>query len=89
MANAVLDGADAIMLGAETLRGMFAPLTVETVRRICCEAEKVFDFENHYQQQMPQAVMDSGLLSQNEAGLSRQRVSRHSPQSTALAMSFT
>ena len=40
---------------------------METVRRICCEAEKVFDFENHYQQQMPQAVMDSGLLSQNEA----------------------
>ena len=46
VANAVLDGADAIMLGAETLRGQFAPKAVETVRRICRQAENVFDHEN-------------------------------------------
>ena len=67
VANAVLDGADAIMLGAETLRGQFAPKAVETVRRICRQAENVFDHENHYQMQLPPAMVESGLLSQAEA----------------------
>ena len=67
VANAVLDGADAIMLGAETLRGQFAPIAVATVRRICRQAEAVFDHENHYQMQLPPAMVESGLLSQAEA----------------------
>ncbi|KAJ7549454.1 hypothetical protein O6H91_07G053800 [Diphasiastrum complanatum] len=41
VANAVLDGTDAIMLGAETLRGLYPVETISTVRKICAEAEKV------------------------------------------------
>ncbi|KAI3940042.1 hypothetical protein MKW92_050332 [Papaver armeniacum] len=37
VANAVLDGTDAILLGAETLRGLYPIETISTVRRICAE----------------------------------------------------
>ncbi|CAJ2632448.1 pyruvate kinase 1, cytosolic isoform X1 [Trifolium pratense] len=45
VANAVLDGSDAILLGAETLRGLYPVETISTVGRICSEAEKVFNQE--------------------------------------------
>lgn len=48
VANAVLDGADAFMLGAETLRGRFPVATVSTVSAIAREAELVFDHEAVY-----------------------------------------
>ncbi|KAJ6317381.1 hypothetical protein OIU76_013006 [Salix suchowensis] len=41
VANAILDGSDAILLGAETLRGLYPVETISTVGRICAEAEKV------------------------------------------------
>ena len=38
MANAVLDGVDGILLGAETLRGKYPVETIKTVSSICrCE----------------------------------------------------
>ncbi|KAL4009788.1 hypothetical protein IC575_031107 [Cucumis melo] len=37
VANAVLDGSDAILLGAETLCGLHPVETVSTVSRICAE----------------------------------------------------
>eukprot|EP00245_Coleochaete_scutata_P005806 TRINITY_DN19679_c0_g1_i1.p1 TRINITY_DN19679_c0_g1~~TRINITY_DN19679_c0_g1_i1.p1 ORF type:complete len:547 (-),score=87.04 TRINITY_DN19679_c0_g1_i1:734-2311(-) len=43
VANGVLDGADCILLGAETLRGLYPVETVSTVRAICAEAEKVYN----------------------------------------------
>jgi pyruvate kinase len=89
VANAVLDGADAILLGAETLRGAFAAKTVDTVRRICRQAEKVFDHENHYQQQLPQSVMDEGGgLSQSEA-LASSAVRAASKVGAAMIVVFT
>ncbi|XP_042002986.1 pyruvate kinase 2, cytosolic-like [Salvia splendens] len=42
VANAVLDGADAILLGAETLRGLYPVETISTVGKICSEAEKAY-----------------------------------------------
>ncbi|KAL4425448.1 hypothetical protein ABPG75_009464 [Micractinium tetrahymenae] len=48
IANAVLDGVDAIMLGAETYRGNYALETVQTVVDICRAAEEVFDHNNHF-----------------------------------------
>ena len=49
VANAVLDGVDCIMLGAETLRGKHPVLTVETILHICKQAEKVFDHNYHFE----------------------------------------
>ncbi|KAL8154273.1 hypothetical protein V2J09_012033 [Rumex salicifolius] len=42
VANAILDGSDAILLGAETFRGLYPVETVSIVRKICAEAERVF-----------------------------------------------
>ncbi|CAN1357129.1 Pyruvate kinase 1, cytosolic, partial [Linum perenne] len=48
VANAVLDGSDAILLGAETFRGLYPVETISTVGRICCEAEKVFNQDVYF-----------------------------------------
>ncbi|KAJ6979395.1 hypothetical protein NC653_027523 [Populus alba x Populus x berolinensis] len=42
VANAILDGSNAILLGAETLRGLYPVKTLSTVGRIC--AEEVMQF---------------------------------------------
>ncbi|XP_068329377.1 pyruvate kinase 1, cytosolic-like [Pyrus communis] len=48
VANAVLDGSDAILLGAETLRGLYPVETISTVGKICSEAEKVFNQDLYF-----------------------------------------
>ncbi|XP_038702427.1 pyruvate kinase 1, cytosolic-like isoform X2 [Tripterygium wilfordii] len=48
VANAVLDGSDAILLGAETLRGLYPVETISTVGKICAEAEKVFNQDSYF-----------------------------------------
>ena len=49
VANAVLDGADGLLLGAETLRGKYPAITIKTVLAICRQAEEVFDYAGHFE----------------------------------------
>ena len=48
VANAVLDGCDGFLLGAETLRGAFPVECVRVVLSIASEAEKVFNAGRYY-----------------------------------------
>ena len=63
ISNMVLDGVDGVVLGAETLRGLFPVLSVKTV--LCCakEAEQIFDNSGHFGNVMKR----TGFLSQLES----------------------
>lgn len=56
VANAVLDGVDGMLLGAETLRGKYALETVRTVLSICRQAELAFDYEQHFDSMIDSAM---------------------------------
>lgn len=58
VANAVLDGVDGMLLGAETLRGDHPVLTVETVLRLAHAAEQHFDYRSHHEELMGKAYLE-------------------------------
>ncbi|GMH36554.1 hypothetical protein BSKO_04422 [Bryopsis sp. KO-2023] len=56
VANAILDGADGFLLGAETLRGLYPVDTVNMVLHISAVAERFFDDTLHFDYLMQEAV---------------------------------
>ena len=62
VANAVLDGVDGILLGAETLRGKYPVQTVQTILAICRQAEKAFDHNYHFEHLMAVNALHTPLI---------------------------
>ncbi|KXZ44880.1 hypothetical protein GPECTOR_61g833 [Gonium pectorale] len=68
VANAVLDGVDGILLGAETLRGKYPVQTVDTICSISRAAEKVFDHHYHYEHLMEVAIDVGDMVANGDRG---------------------
>lgn len=68
IANAVLDGVDGILLGAETLRGKYSVITVNTILEIASQAEKVFDHTHHYEYLVSMKALESIATEDDSVG---------------------
>lgn len=96
VANAIVDGADAVMLSAETASGQYPILTVKSMARICLSVEKqveyiynkhVTDDTNTYSDSVIGTACDlanhtkaKAIIGLSQSGYSAYRIAAHRPK---------
>jgi pyruvate kinase len=96
VANAIVDGADAVMLSAETASGQYPVLTVKSMARICLSVEKqapniyykdAHDDANTYSDSVIATACDladttkaKAIIGLSQSGYSAYRIAAHRPK---------
>ncbi|KAK8317644.1 hypothetical protein V6Z11_A13G120000 [Gossypium hirsutum] len=91
VANAVLDGTDCVMLSGETAAGAYPDLAVQTMARICTEAENFINYGDLFKRIMEivrtaESINASLILVLTRGGTTAKLVAKYRPSVPILSM---